>query len=225
MMIAASCYFEALLGPNFREGNKTNDTIELTELAGDTLRTVIDFCYTGRVDITADNINELVLAASSMELLDLEQKCCQFWNKHLQITNCVNIFLNADKFSFQSLRRKSFRLLCKQFESIPYDDFQRFDSKNLIELLKYDRIEANEERIFDCIRYWIGGENSRTENVVELLQCVRLERIATQVSHFYTQNVRHCWLFDIFFFFFNSLLRSFSTMKLNLFLWNSVAPI
>lgn len=182
VLIGASRYFEALLGPNFREGSNNEDII-LPHIDGTTLRLVIDYCYTGRIDINNNNVNSIVCAASSMEFIELEQLCCQFLGQNLCTDNCIETFLLADKFSFDSLKRKAFLRILNHFENVPPEEFLRFDVKNLMELLNYDKIEASEETVFDRLRLWMETNSSESEDRgPELLRCIRLECLSAKVS-------------------------------------------
>lgn len=70
-MAAASKYFKSLFGPNFDAGR--DNEIVMKEIGGPMLKLIIDFCYTGRVTLTEVNVNDVLEAASSMELTKLEQ--------------------------------------------------------------------------------------------------------------------------------------------------------
>lgn len=72
IMMASSPYFNALLGPNYKEAEKKE--IKLSKIDGKTLKTIIHFCYTGRVEITNDTVADILAAASSMELVQLGPK-------------------------------------------------------------------------------------------------------------------------------------------------------
>lgn len=174
-MIATSSYFEALLGPNFLEGSSSSDII-LPHIDGATLKLVIDYCYSGRIDINEDNVNNIVFAASSMELIELEKMCCHFWKEHLNTYNCIDIYTNADKYSFDSLKRKSFQTICNEFENVPPDDFLRLDFNNFIELLQCDKIETSEEIVFNQMKLWLENNTIENENkIFDIFKCIRLE--------------------------------------------------
>lgn len=114
-MMSASDYFQALLGPNFREGRKK--IINLPNIDGATLKVIIQFCYTGKVQINAENIVNILSAASAMELVLIEEKCEQFWNENLATFNCIDIFSLADKYNFRDLRQKALEFICENFEA------------------------------------------------------------------------------------------------------------
>lgn len=66
-MMSASKYFRALLGPYFKEGH--DNEVIISNIDGPTLNLIINYCYSGKIQITDDNIMEIVSAASAMELV------------------------------------------------------------------------------------------------------------------------------------------------------------
>lgn len=179
--MASSPYFAALLGSNFREGAQKE--ILLEEIDGQMLETILDFVYTGIVEINSKNVGSVVEAASRMEFIQIEAKCSGFWGANLAIENCMEVFLYADKYYFKNLRAKALNFICNHFEDIPIEDFQQFDAKNFHELLENDQIAAAETIVFDRLAQWLSRNKSGAQKrETELLQLIRLERISFTVG-------------------------------------------
>lgn len=87
ILMASSEYFTALLGPNFREG--AQNEIPLEEVDGATFKIILNFIYTGRIEINNGNIFDIIGAASHLRLTALEERCGEFWAANLSIENCV----------------------------------------------------------------------------------------------------------------------------------------
>lgn len=60
---------------------KTEKEIILSQISGDNLKQLIDFCYTGVIDINLENVYELLEAASQIQLTYIEMKCKEYWTK------------------------------------------------------------------------------------------------------------------------------------------------
>lgn len=179
-MMSASNYFRALLGPNFKEGDDEEVTLSNTD--GPTLRKIIDFCYTGKIKITNENIEQIIDRASYMEIVRIERKCEQFWIDTLATSNCVEIFLAADKYSFKDLRKISFDFICEHFEAVADIELKKIGVSFFSELLECDQICAREEFIFHRLAEWVGyQETARSKHVPELMKTVRLEKITQPV--------------------------------------------
>lgn len=110
VLTAASKYFLALLGPNFEEGSKTEFVLDDTD--GETFKAIVDFCYTGRINLTEENVTKYLAIASSVQFDLLEEKCWQFYAANLIVANSVSTLIVAEKYSNADLRRKAFDLIC-----------------------------------------------------------------------------------------------------------------
>lgn len=181
--MSSSNYFQALLGPNFKEGEEKEVTID--DIDGPTLNVMINFCYTGRIEITKENVMRIVAAASAMQLVRVEQEIEQFWCDSLATSNCLDIFSAADQYSFKDLRKKSFDFICENFEALAASELQKIKVSFFSELLKCDQICAREEFIFQRLTEWAGyHETTRSKHVPELFKSIRLEKITQPVRWF-----------------------------------------
>lgn len=196
-MTAASKYFTASLGPNFREANHKEFVLDDTD--GDTVKMIVDFCCTGHINLTEENINNIVTIASSVELDFLEEKCRQFLSDNLNINNSLETLLIADSYSI--LRQQAFQFICEAFESIPSTKIQKFDYALFEELLKCNDVDATEEMIFNRLLEWFSkSEDDRKDHMPKFLKLIRLEHFAPQVKRTFKINVlnRHKLNFIIF---------------------------
>lgn len=183
-MLASSPYFSALLGPNYKEANQNE--IVLSEIDGKTLKTILHFCYSGLVEITDDTVNDIVAAASGMELEQLEQRCANFWSENLNVANCVNILTCADKYNLKNLWCKSFQYICENLVKIPAADMAKVDEKNFSAILAGDKINTDEKNIFNCFVQWVEHDELNRSNSVSLLaNSIRLQYIPVKVSILY----------------------------------------
>lgn len=73
VLSASSAYFEAMFRPGMSEEQK--DLVTLHNLDPDILNLLIDFIYTGRVQISQGNVQELLSAA---DMLQLQEVCVVF---------------------------------------------------------------------------------------------------------------------------------------------------
>lgn len=196
-MVAASPYFHALLGPNYREANE-NDVV-LTDIDGKTLTSVIEFCYTGRIKIDTDNVNAIMAAASSKELIHLEKICSQFWSEKLDISNCLSVLLVAEKYHLTDLRHTSVLYICANFVDIPIAEMVKVDEKMLEAILKQDQLSAPESFIFECFMKWVQhDELHRSVHVALLANLIRLEHIPGEVmGTFFVETIHFCFIFNL----------------------------
>lgn len=185
-MISSSTYFEPLLGPNFKEGQEEEVTIP--KIDGPTLKAIIDFCYSGIIRITDENVAEIISAASFMALELIEEKCAQFWSEKLAASNCLEIFLLADKYSYKDLLEESMDLICEKFEEVDiHEGVQELKFEHFRKILECDKIHALEKLVFQCFVAWVNyddDEENRVKYAPELFSLIRLAKIPQPVGEY-----------------------------------------
>nr|KAF6346764.1 kelch like family member 3 [Pipistrellus kuhlii] len=70
--------------------------IEIKDVDGQTLSKLIDYIYTAEIEVTEENVQVLLPAASLLQLMDVRQNCCDFLQSQLHPTNCLGIRAFAD---------------------------------------------------------------------------------------------------------------------------------
>lgn len=182
IMTSSSNYFESMLGPNFKEGR--DDEVTIADIDGPTLESIINYCYTGHIEITEENVMQIVYSASTMGFVRIEQECKMYLSNNLKAVNCVEIFVLADKLQFLQLRKKSLAYICVMFRFVPEDQLRCLQYSYFSDLLLCDTIQATEDSIFERLVMWIKhSEQSRAKYVPDLLKLVRMENISTQVRY------------------------------------------
>lgn len=181
IMAASSTYFQALLGPHYKEANQKE--IVLNEVSGPTLKTLIHYCYTGYIKITHDNVESIMDAAASREMTPLAEKCTHFWSENIGINRCLKILLVADKYQLTDLWQKSLRYICENFEDIPIGEMVKVDGKNFGAILKQRQITAAESIIFERFVEWIQYDvANRATFVASYANLIRLCHFAGKVK-------------------------------------------
>lgn len=164
VLTAASKYFSAALGANFLEGSKSEFVLEDTD--GETIRAIVDFCYTGRIVLTEESVDKFMAIASSVEVDLLEKQCCRYYADRLSVMNLVDTLMIADKYGNAELHQRALDFVCGAFEMVPTTEIQKLEYRLLFEILKCDKIQANEELVFNRLLEWFQREEgTRSMNI------------------------------------------------------------
>lgn len=89
MLASANCYFSEEFA------NQANQKeFRLADLHGAELRVLIEYCYTGHIQITSDNIEFVYPAALKLKFDEIEEECLGCFERFLQInpSNVCHIF-------------------------------------------------------------------------------------------------------------------------------------
>ena len=147
---------------------------------GETLRMIVNYCYTGHIKLTEENVRTFLTIASGVQLDLLEEKCCSFYAEILSVANSVEALMCAEKFNYAELRQAALDLICENFESVPTAEVQKWDHQLFQEILKSDKITSSEELIFDRLVKW-SEHGERKSYVPNLLKLIRLQYIKLEV--------------------------------------------
>nr|UZH44864.1 kelch-like protein [Carassius gibelio]WEX30254.1 Kelch-like protein 3-A [Carassius gibelio] len=95
-VVLASCspYFCAMFTGDMSESKAHH--VEIRDVDGQTLSKLVDYIYTAEIEVSEDNVQVLLPAASLLQLMDVRQVCCDFLQTQLHPTNCLGIRAFAD---------------------------------------------------------------------------------------------------------------------------------
>ena len=95
VLSTASPFFDKLLRSNMKENRK--GIVRLEEILGSVLKDVLEFIYTGTVDVTQENAEELIAAGNYMIMPSLKTISGRFLEREMSSINCISTFYLAEK--------------------------------------------------------------------------------------------------------------------------------
>lgn len=176
-VVLASCspYLRAMFTCGMRES--TQEEIELKDIEPQAMELLIEFAYTGEIEVTTGNVQDLLPAAGILQLRDLKVACCEFLSDHMDVTNCLGIKQFADMHSCPDLVKKSNRFIIRKFSDVvKTDEFLEIPHNVLSELLKNDHLHVeSESQVFTAFLRWIDSDlDGRAPFAYDLLDCIRV---------------------------------------------------
>lgn len=161
---------------DFEESNRSE--FDMDTVDGETVQAIVDFCYTGRIELSEETVDDIIAVSSFYQIQRLQKKCCAFLRNTLCASTAWKTYLIADEFSLADIRQEAFDLICANLDAIPTSDIQRIDYKVFKRILKCEEVRASEETIFDRLMEWYEHNKiERKECMAELLKCIRLQHI------------------------------------------------
>lgn len=159
--------------------------VQLQSVKGVILKQLINYCYSGSIFVTEANVQELLEAAVEYQFIDVVRLCCEYLDKQLDIENCVGFFMFAEHFNLYGLCDQALDAICKNFTKVvDGDEFKELPIDKLKLILLMDTLNVNsEEEIFYAVKKWISFEESRKENLLDLLKCVRFTQLDLSVRY------------------------------------------
>lgn len=90
VLAASSAYFNAMFTGGLVE--EQQELVEIHSISENILSILIDFIYTGNVNITQDNVQELFAAADMLELDEVVSSCISYLQEQLHYSNALGIY-------------------------------------------------------------------------------------------------------------------------------------
>lgn len=164
-------------------------------ITGDRLRAVIDYFYTGQIEIAPDNVEILLYVASEFEFVDITEECSKYLEFYLNKNplNCAAYYAVADMYNIADLRRLSMQFMCHFFNIIKdTPSFAEISPNLLLELLSSDNLNVQrEEDVFNAVLAWITfDESNRMRYRAVLFKLIRFTLMEIPVK--FQANFKHC---------------------------------
>jgi kelch-like protein 28 len=181
VLSACSAYFDAMFTGSLSESQKQVICIkEIDEVA---LKILVDFAYTGKAEVTQQNVQVLLPAANMLQLTKVKEACCRFLAKQLHPSNCLGITKFAEAYSCNSLVKKAKTFVQDNFRQvIEQEEFVLLPFIQLVELLKDDNLNIESEQVvFEAVVSWVKYRIlERGPFLASLLQVVRLSLLTVR---------------------------------------------
>ena len=154
VLVVASDYFRAMFRCGLEECTST--TVQLT-IQPEILTCIVDYMYTGEIELTVDNVESLFKTGDLLQLNNLKVACENFMLKHVEPANCVGFYKFAALYRLDKLQRKANRAINSEFKTVAFiDEFKNLSRIELIELIKDDDVNVEyEDVVFESVQDWV----------------------------------------------------------------------
>eukprot|EP00066_Takifugu_rubripes_P003456 XP_003966025.1 PREDICTED: kelch-like protein 38 [Takifugu rubripes] len=177
VLVSSSPYFRAMFCSSFMERRQTKITLKGVTSA--ILSSIIDYVYTGLIDISMEIVLPLMQAASMLQYGRLFEACSSYLQEQLSPDNCLSMMRLSEIMNCDSLRNKAKEMAVKRFSDISgSEDLRELSLPELLGYLEDDSLCAQEEQVFETLLSWIHHDPlTRRGAVSDLFKKVRLRYI------------------------------------------------
>ncbi|XP_015109611.1 kelch-like protein 5 [Diachasma alloeum] len=175
VLSAGSEYFSAMFTSSLRESGQTE--VELREVDPDALWALIQYCYTGCIELREDCVETLLATASLLQIDAVVKACCQFLIKQLHPSNCLGIRMFADTQGCSHLLNVAHTYTTEHFmEVMKNQEFLLLSADDVAKLIESDDLNIpSEEIVFRALISWLEHDlEIRRKDASRLLGLVRL---------------------------------------------------
>ncbi|BHF85164.1 hypothetical protein SprV_1002832500 [Sparganum proliferum] len=127
---------------------------------------LIQYVYTGQLEVTQTNAMAVVMFAKMMKLSNLESWGVQFMTNRVNLENLATTWDFARSSNMGSLMETCINLMQEQFRSfVSTDLFVRLPADTVLTLLRNDHLSVDsEEAVFEAISSWVGAGGKECDN-------------------------------------------------------------
>ena len=183
VLSAASPFFDKLFESDMKENREGIARFE--EITGSVMEDVLEFVYTGSVEITQENSEDLIAAANYLILPGLKTVSGRFLGEQMSNSNCISTFYFAEKYECEELVANSRKFIYATFASVAeMDEFLNLEAKEVERWISSDEISvAVEADVFKIVLKWVEQNKSeRKAAFEELFRHVRPQAAQAHVS-------------------------------------------
>ena len=181
VLAAASSYFNAMFTGDMKESRQ--DEVALFGVEFSALEDLVNFCYTGRIEINVNNVQNLLCASSLLQLASVKQACVDLLHRVLHPSNCLGIRSFADTYSCVDLVEAADDFAISNFSDVAKsEEFLGLSPEEVVEMISREELNVRkEEEVFEAVAVWVRREiDERKDFLPELLKNVRLPLICPQ---------------------------------------------
>jgi len=188
VLAASSPYFKASFTSELPGGKSGNEfPVDIPAFLPDTesIEELLNYVYTGEVEISEENAKKLFVVADFYDILSLREACAEFLLINLKPSNCLAIQIFAERYC-QSLHEAAWEYICNHLGDIwKTEEFLSSDFEDVTELICSERLDVkmqrNEKEVFDGIRSWVQHDpETRQHCFPELFSHLRLSAMSLQ---------------------------------------------
>ena len=176
--VLASCseYFYKMFTLEMKE--KYDKTITIKGINAHTFRAILDWIYTGKIELNEDNLDETLQAVSMLQLTDLFDEINTFVKSILNHETVFTLFSLTSIYSVQKLLTSVVTYFCNYFQELSTQVKFEVITKDIVyQVLTSNQLcISNEKSAFDFLVKWVNFDiEERREDFPDLFKLIRLQ--------------------------------------------------
>lgn len=178
VLSASSSYFHALFSDDFLE--KQSGVVELEEIGATAMEKVLEFIYTGEVEIDLVNAQNLVMAADYLNIPALKLNASAVLETSIKVSNCLYLQQFSTKYDCVRLKESCVFFINQNFSQVAKSEgFGDLSFESLIDLLRHDELNVvNEDEVLYSAISWVKHDlHAREKFLPDVLKQVRFAHI------------------------------------------------
>ncbi|MEE6472861.1 hypothetical protein FKM82_009748 [Ascaphus truei] len=179
VLAASSDFFRAMFEVNMKE--RDGGSVTISNLSPNAVKAFLDYAYTGKAEITDDNVDMLFQMSSFLQVPLLSKACSDFLIKTIDINNCLQLLSISESYGSTSLFARALEFALQHFSLLMQStDFVELNIGVLEKCLPSDQLNVpEEESVLTAVLSWTKHSlDTRERFLPHLLSKVRLHQLS-----------------------------------------------
>ena len=139
------------------------------------VKALLDYVYTARLALSLDNVQDVLAAASHLQVGRAVEACADYLGSQLDADNCVDIVAVAETYTLNKLENAVYRFMSENLSAFSAKsvEFHRLTASQLQRLLSGDfPTDVGEDRVLEILLDWLDRSHAHMAHAHKLLKLV-----------------------------------------------------
>ncbi|XP_029019253.1 kelch-like protein 22 isoform X2 [Betta splendens] len=188
ILLAASCdYFRGMFAGSLRESQQKEIPIHgVSYLA---MNKILDYIYTSEIELDLECVQEVLVAATLVQIENIINFCCEFLFSWLDESNILEVHRLAELYGLRQLNARVHSYILRNIQSLSRTEaYRQLPQDEVFRALSSDKLQVNSENeVYEAaLHYHYSPEQVETDQVclqqsLKMLEAVRFCLIDKQV--------------------------------------------
>ncbi len=163
------------------EGLKDN-LLEIEGITFQTLKVIVNYMYTGYIDVTVENAGDVMAACRTLELCSAYETCEAYLMEKVTPANCISLHKVAAGNDALKLKERAHDVMMKKFKTVASGtEFLDMATDEVEEYIQNENLRIHDEDpVYDAVISWVRQKpEERTSYFSQLIKSVRLRYCST----------------------------------------------
>ncbi|XP_071338366.1 kelch-like protein 22 isoform X2 [Trachinotus anak] len=204
ILLAASCdYFRGMFAGGLRETQQKE--IPIHGVSYMAMKKILDYIYTSEIELDVECVQEVLIAATLVQLENVINFCCDFLFSWLDESNILEVHHLADLYGLQQLNARIHSYMLRNIQTLSRTDvYRQLPQDEVFRALSSEELQVNSENeVYEAaLHYHYSPEQVETDQVylqdnLKMLDAVRFCLIEKQVLQRLYGRLNQCPLKDL----------------------------
>jgi len=174
-----STFFKSMFLSPMKE--RYQNTVEIKDFDGKAVKHVIEYIYTGHIDINTNNVLILLGIADFLQVEDVKKMCFNFMEASLTVDSCLDVMKASILYNYPSVQQ-TYQYISDNFDEIVQGDkFKQLSKDEMTSLhANLNRRTVQETSLYTGIINWVKHEQSREEEFVSFFLSLDFQKLPSE---------------------------------------------